>query len=287
MAEIDPTPNLGQPLFRKIVLAACASESCEGALTEAIRMAKLSRASLIGTAVVLGGGDLDDLRLDGGAAPEVQAESILRRVCETASAAGVSCKGVIRHGQDASVAIAEVMAEENAELVVMGRRDRSVVERFLFGSVAGDLVSQAESRVLVVPKAARFEGKNVLLATDGEEHSILATVHAHYVAKLAGAKLTALVVGPEEAKNVPAWREEAEKILGRVHEWARREGLEGEEMIRHGLPDREILAAAASCGADMIVMGSHGRAGLGRILMGSVSEKVVAGAACPVMIVRG
>lgn len=287
MPELDPNPNLGQPLFRKIVLAACGTESCEGALREAIRMAKWSNAGLIGTAVVLGGGDLDDFRIDGGAQPEALAEKTVRQVCEMAAAQGVSCKGVLRHDQDASAAIAEVVAEEGAELVVMGRRDRSVVERFLFGSVAGDLVSQGENCVLVVPRAARFEGRNVLLATDGEEHSILATVYAHCVAKLAGAKLTALVVGSEEARNVPAWRAEAEKILGRVHEWARREGLEGEEMIRHGQPDLAILEAARDRGADLIVMGSHGRAGLGRILLGSVSEKVVAGASCPVMIVRG
>ncbi|MEO5336279.1 MAG: universal stress protein [Magnetospirillum sp. WYHS-4] len=276
-----------KPLFRKIVLAACGTESCEGALRESIRLAKWSGAGLIGVSVVLGGGDMDDLRVDGGAGGEAQSEAAVRGVCTKALAEGVSCKGMVRHDQDASAAIADVAGEENADLIVLGRRDRSVVERFLFGSVSGDLATRPETCVMVVPRTARFEGRQVLLATDGEEHSIMATVYAHYLAKLAGAKLTALVVGNEESQTLPAWRQEADAVLARIHGWSRREGIAGNGLIRFGHPHQAILDAASEIGADLVVMGSHGRAGLSRILQGSVSDKVVAGAACPVMIVRG
>lgn len=287
MNEGNPHSLDGQTLFHKIVLAACGSESCSGAMRESLKLAKQVRGELIGVSVVLGGGDLDDFRLDGGAEPEIHAEKVAHSVCEMAAAEGVVCKGVVRHDQDASAAIADVANEEGADLIVMGRRDRSVLERFLFGSVASDLAHKGDFCILVVPKEARYEGRHILLATDGDEHSILATVYAQNLAKLAGAGITAVVVGSEESKTFPAWRKEAETVVGKVAEWAKREGIVGNGVIRYGVPDQEILAAAHDCGADLIVVGSHGRIGLSRILQGSISDKVVAGAACPVMIVRG
>jgi nucleotide-binding universal stress UspA family protein len=56
--------------------------------------------------------------------------------------------------------------------------------------------------------------------------------------------------------------------------------------MREGDPVDEILAVAEQARADLIVMGTHGRTGLGRLLMGSVAEKVVRRAACPVLTVR-
>ncbi|HEU0035799.1 MAG TPA: universal stress protein [Kofleriaceae bacterium] len=55
---------------------------------------------------------------------------------------------------------------------------------------------------------------------------------------------------------------------------------------RIGRPDEEILGLAAEVGADLIFIGSHGKTGLERVLLGSVSEKVVREAKCPVMVVR-
>jgi len=59
-----------------------------------------------------------------------------------------------------------------------------------------------------------------------------------------------------------------------------------EVLIAEGDPATEILALAANKSCDLIVMGTHGRAGLGRILLGSVAERVVRKAHCPVLTVR-
>lgn len=56
--------------------------------------------------------------------------------------------------------------------------------------------------------------------------------------------------------------------------------------IRYGHPAEEILLQARQSNADMIVMGTHGRSGLGRLLMGSVAEEVIRKAACPVLTVK-
>ena len=57
-------------------------------------------------------------------------------------------------------------------------------------------------------------------------------------------------------------------------------------MVWTGDPGDQIVAAAEAEGVEMIVVGSHGRGTVGRLLLGSVSEKVVRSAACPVLVVR-
>jgi nucleotide-binding universal stress UspA family protein len=63
-------------------------------------------------------------------------------------------------------------------------------------------------------------------------------------------------------------------------------GLEGEIVVVHGVPFQEILHAAKERHVDLIIMGTHGRTGLTHVLLGSVAEKVVRLATCPVLIAR-
>jgi universal stress protein A len=63
-------------------------------------------------------------------------------------------------------------------------------------------------------------------------------------------------------------------------------GLEGEIMIVHGVPFEEIVNTAAANQIDLIIMGTHGRSGLQHVLLGSVAEKVVRLAPCPVLVSR-
>jgi nucleotide-binding universal stress UspA family protein len=63
-------------------------------------------------------------------------------------------------------------------------------------------------------------------------------------------------------------------------------GLEGDMVIVHGVPFHEIIEAAKTHQVDLIVMGTHGRTGFHHVLLGSVAEKVVRLAPCPVLVVR-
>jgi len=65
-----------------------------------------------------------------------------------------------------------------------------------------------------------------------------------------------------------------------------RPGIAIEHHLEYGEPESVILQTAQEVGADLIVMGTHGRTGLRRLLMGSVAEHVVRKAACPVLTVR-
>jgi len=67
---------------------------------------------------------------------------------------------------------------------------------------------------------------------------------------------------------------------------ARARGVDADCVIWEGAAGEAIVAAAASAGADLIVVGSHRRSGLGRMLLGSVSDHVVRNAPVPVLVVR-
>jgi nucleotide-binding universal stress UspA family protein len=79
----------------------------------------------------------------------------------------------------------------------------------------------------------------------------------------------------------------ARSALEGVVSRARRPGVAMDSSLRQGPPWAEILASAKDGHADLIVIGTHGRRGLSRALLGSVAEKVVRTAPCPVLTLRG
>ena len=78
----------------------------------------------------------------------------------------------------------------------------------------------------------------------------------------------------------------AEQALAGLPGAAAPEGVKVERVVRHGPPFLEIIRYAREAEIDLIVMGTHGRSGLAHMLLGSVAEKVVRKAPCPVLTVR-
>jgi nucleotide-binding universal stress UspA family protein len=110
----------------------------------------------------------------------------------------------------------------------------------------------------------------------------ITVVHAYEVPVYGfpeGMALTADVMGRIQAVSSEA----LDAVIAR----ARRPGVEIEGMLRQGPAWSEIAAAAVEIGADLIVIGTHGRRGLAHALLGSVAEKVVRTAQCPVLTVHG
>jgi nucleotide-binding universal stress UspA family protein len=79
----------------------------------------------------------------------------------------------------------------------------------------------------------------------------------------------------------------AQKQIDALVAKARKAGVRVKTLLLTGVPHERIVQAARSQRADLVVMGTHGRTGLRRFFLGSVAERVVASAACPVMTVRG
>lgn len=129
---------------------------------------------------------------------------------------------------------------------------------------------------------------SILHPTDFSEASQLACAKALQLARQCGAKLTVLHVYADPTRVPEAWsvrdpRPELEDALSLVA--ADAPDVSVERALRVGTPAEEIVEYAKRHNCDVIVMGTHGRTGLTHLLMGSVAEKVIRTAPCPVMVV--
>lgn len=131
--------------------------------------------------------------------------------------------------------------------------------------------------------------KKILLATDGSRASLEATEYAIRLAKTTGAELCALNALYSELSfkksREDALREQKTKgkeILAEVMEMAGKTGVKATDVIIEGPPWIKIVEEAKNKGCDLIVVGSKGEG----ILIGSVAEKVVREASCPVLVAK-
>ena len=85
---------------------------------------------------------------------------------------------------------------------------------------------------------------------------------------------------------VPEIRDGADRQLGELLEQVRAQGIDAEKHVCEGVPSLDIPAVAREIGADLIVMGTRGRTGLEHALLGSVTERTVRSAPCPVLSVK-
>lgn len=140
---------------------------------------------------------------------------------------------------------------------------------------------------------------HLLIPTDGSEISVEAANLGLRIAALHGAVVTLLhVLDPEvlassailsdrsEEKIRERMRNEGQIYLDQLEELAKEKDLDVTRSIREGTPHQEIIGLADEIGADLIVMGHAGRRGPRRKIAGSVAERVIRFANCPVLISR-
>ncbi len=137
----------------------------------------------------------------------------------------------------------------------------------------------------------------VLCPTDFSEVSTKAEAYATALAQHYGAALHLLHVDPPMPIMAPygeipvdvrlfeEQREQALADLAKAGDRARAGGVDTETSVRGGHPAREILAVIEEQATDLLVLGTHGRGGVEHLLLGSVAEKIVRKAPCPVMVV--
>jgi nucleotide-binding universal stress UspA family protein len=126
--------------------------------------------------------------------------------------------------------------------------------------------------------------KKILLATDGSEQNKKAVIHAIEQAKISRAELHAVYVLDMKTDYEP--ESYISTDLSNVEDVAKKEGINVKKWIVKGHPAEEILKLAKEKDADLIVMGSLGRSGIKKILLGSVADKVIRNSNIPVLIVR-
>lgn len=141
----------------------------------------------------------------------------------------------------------------------------------------------------------------ILIATDFSDCSAEALDYAVFLAKHFGADLYLFHAFEALPYKMPAeasaarpgafeWlrmlKEGEEKRLESLVGETRQKGVKASPIFKEGVPFREIPEAAKGMKVDLIVLGTHGRTGLDRLMMGSVAERVIRTAPCPVLLVK-
>jgi len=224
------------------------------------------------------------------------------RLCELAKSDaaaefGVDAEMVVCEGEPPQVLI-DVAKGRAANLIALGTHGRRGLKRMILGSVTSSVATDAPCDVLAVKRPCGDcpDGyKKILVPFDGSEQSKKALARACEVAKLEDGKVTVLYSIPRYEEMVEFYKTqsvrdalvgEAAKIVDSARQYAADLGTEVMTAIKEGSASDNIVSTAETVGTDLIVMGSHGRRGINKAIIGSTTERVTMLATCPVLIVR-
>lgn len=199
-------------------------------------------------------------------------------------------------GGSAAAILTSIAEDDDFDAIVVGSPHRGTIGRVMLGSVATGLLSGAPTDVAVAPEGyaeTRHEApREIAVGYDGSPEAKAALERAEGLAKRSNAKLELLTVvrppavapvmvpgaySPETPPKPDAVIREGIAAVDRA--------LAVEPKRFDGDPARELIQACEE-GVDLLVLGSRGYGPLTRVLLGSVSRKVVGDAPCPVLVVR-
>lgn len=200
---------------------------------------------------------------------------------ETAAREGLALEGRLQVGSPVYAEILAAVEELRPDLIVMGRRGKSGLERLLVGSVTARVIGQTPVKVLVAPREAVLAFDRILVASDGSPASQAAWEAALLIAQRTAGQLAAVTVSHEDLDP-----KRAQALVREMAEEARRRQVDLIPLTLPGRPDKILLQVAQEREAQLIILGSHGRTGLKRLFLGSVAERVIGQAPCPVLVVK-
>jgi len=267
--------------IEKLLIATDGSVYSESAIREAINLAKLCSSKLFAVSIVKTNPEFEDLVPQVIEKAEKEAREHLELIKTRASKEGVDCKIIVHRGEEPFQDIVADAEKNKVYMIIMGTHGRTGFKRLMMGSVTAKVIGHATCNVLVVPVTAKVKCKNILIATDGSRYSDAAVVEAIGISKRCGSSLIVISVATsdEEIKS-------AEDNVKKGVELAEKEGIKTYGLTAKGKPYESIVEISKQRNADLIVVGSHGRTGLERLLMGSVTERVIGHAESAVLVVR-
>ena len=281
----------------RIVMATDFSGRCDRALARAALLARAWHSELIVAHAVQPGEVAMRDRLSSGAPswrrPESWALALERALRADLEAEGISAAARVVIGSPAE-ALQQAVADDGAGLVVLGIATDARMERIQLGSTVDALVRRSRVPVLNVRGRARTAYRHVVVATDFSEPSL----HALQLAArwFEGARLTLFhAYMPPGSGLTPvaaaddAWRaavvQECDAHLAAAALPAPVvAGLQ--RIIERGQPESLLPDYVASTGVDLVVLGSQGRSGLARALLGSTAESLLHTLDCDTLVVR-
>ncbi|MCK7502465.1 MAG: universal stress protein [Comamonadaceae bacterium] len=273
------------------------SARCDRALARAARLARAWNGELIVVHVMTPAEIAQGDRIAGGVPSWRRSESCIqareRALCADVGAEGVTATCRVLVGTPAE-SVQQAVAELDAGLVVLGISKDEPMERIQFGSTVDGLVRRSRVPVLNVRGRARGAYRHVVVATDFSEP-------ARHALRLAtrwfgDARLTLFhaylppgsTLAPGAAVN-EGWRATAAKqceahLADAALADADRARLE--TVLEQGQPESLLADYVAGTGADLVVLGSQGRSGVARALLGGTAENLLHRLDCDTLVVR-
>ncbi len=277
--QLSPTGR-----FEKIMIVTDNSEHSAAATREGIRLAQRTEGSLSVMSIIITNSEHESLAKQLIEKENNDAITRLETLKSTANDAGVECEIKLRRGIEIYQEIVDESEEIQADVIVMGRRDYTGFMRALMRSNTSKVIGYARCSVLVVPRMATLVGQKMLLAIDGSRYSDTAASTAMSLAKHLHASV--FVVSIASTAHQEKRHRQTVAAIERVENFLSQEGISVEGRVLSGNPAEAILEVAKAKGIDLIVMGSHGHTGLNKILLGSVSDRVIASAECATLVVK-
>jgi nucleotide-binding universal stress UspA family protein len=286
-------------MYDRILVPTDGSEAADAALDGAIAVAAATDATLHVLYVADTNqpslarieGEVRDVR-DGEGADVVEAAA------DRARRQGVEVVDDVIQGGP-SRTILDYVDDRGIDLVVMGTRGQRDLERIVLGSVTGRVLRRSPVPVLAVPPEADalvFPPERVLVGTDGSDAADRAVREAGRIAGVSGGRVTVGTVvetgllgfDVRSESAAAERREHTEQLVSEAADLATDAGAGSvETAVRDGDTVDELNALADEADADLLVLGTHGRGGIDRRLLGSVTEGVVRAARRPVLSVGG
>ena len=212
---------------------------------------------------------------------EEEAAKHLESIKAKASKEGLYCETLTVHGEEPYLEIIDSASRNQADMIIMGRHGRTGLLKLMMGSVTARVVGHAPSSVLIIPPDAKVGCRNVLIATDGSRYSESAAHEAICIATHCKSPLIAISVAASDTEIASA-----KKNVKNILDVAAKEDVKTEGLTCTGKPYEAIVEAAKQKHADLIIVGSHGRTGIERLLMGSVTERVIGHSEVAVLVVK-
>ena len=291
--------------LRTILVATDFSHDAAAALGWAGKVARMHSAKivLVHAAPVIAPAGLEFVPLDGRVYAEtrVQARSELELLATGLRRTGLEVECVLAEDPIASSLLWEA-ERHGADLIVAGTRGLTGWKRVVLGSVAARLLRKAACPVVTVhAEDAAHEGpvRTILVPTDFSEDSVRAADAASRIVGDGGSDRRIVLLHvyrfpltlspgaePRLARSIEDVIGSARQGMAALAERFGGAGVRVDTCVREGAPWEVIVEQAKREEADLIAMGTHGRSGLERVLLGSTAERVLSAAPCPILSVR-
>jgi nucleotide-binding universal stress UspA family protein len=281
--NLDIFPALACPAkWDKLLVCTDGSSAANNAVAGTLDLAKACGSQIFVVQVLEIVAQFQAIMPDLRCALAEEAQRNLEVIEAEAARVGVPIELLVRESQQPYAAIVAEVEKIQPDLVVMGRRGKHGLADILMGSVTARVIGHSPVNVLVVPKGGSIGFQRILVASDGSPHSEVTWDLALAMAQQAESQLIAVAAAPEEGDII-----EAQALIHKLLTAANRAGMPLKGVSPQGVaPDAAIINQAIKNEVDLIIMGSHGRTGLKRLLMGSVTERVIGQSPCPVLVVK-